>query len=98
MSPLIVLFSLRFLNLCSVGTSMISLSMADFPILKNYLMTHGTPLVGHLCIRHWKDTQFICHSHECLTNHEWIIQSSPLSYRNLEHFIALAFVPSHQYP
>jgi hypothetical protein len=29
-------------------TSMIDASMADFPILKNYLLTHGCP--GHVCV------------------------------------------------
>jgi hypothetical protein len=32
-------------------SSMIDASMADFPILKNYLLTHGSPpLVSHQCI------------------------------------------------
>jgi hypothetical protein len=36
----------------SPWTSMTDIAMADFPILKNYLMTHGSPV--QVCVIHHK--------------------------------------------
>ena len=51
---------------CSLK-SLISLTMADFAILKNYLLTHGAPSVSSLCISYQTDPQYsFGHHHQSI--------------------------------